>query len=271
MLSIAPVGNGREMSLALLCLHLWELGGVSGAIGWCWVCTCGESSMCNCTSVWIILASEGGAKCSFFWVTHVAMLTALAICECGCSSWHEQSQFSSMACAPASSRQAFLQLSHCTCWAMLWGSTSREAGAREPGSHGARDYLCGSPIWWGPEVQPGKRTLGCTVGVFQGAGWSWNLNFHQCNGNTGLPPSQVAVKYNHSEISLSWVTSLLKLSFLERINCTCQEEVWKGFELKRLCFGNVLQGKKLSQRKMCWAPIMPWPDRQVQLFCPLDN
>lgn len=79
----------------------------------------------------------------------------------------------------------------------------------------------------------------------------------QCNGNSRLPSSQAVVKAKCSEISLSCVTSLLKLSFLERINCPCQEEVWKGLELKGLCFSNLLQGKMLSQRKMCRARVMP--------------
>ena len=175
---MAPVGNGRETSFAWLCLHLWELGGVSGALGWCWVCTCSESSTCNCSSVQVILASEGGAKCSS--ESHVWLCAVLAICKCGCSSWHEQSQFSSTACAPASSRQAFLRCFHRTCWAVLQGNTGLGAGAGQPGSHGARDDLRngGSPIWWGTEVQQGKGTLGCTLGIFQGAGWSGDLNSH---------------------------------------------------------------------------------------------
>lgn len=108
-----------------------------------------------------------------------------------------------------------------------------------------------------------KRDLRLHPRCFSGSWLELRPQFpSQHNGNSGLPPSQMVVKANCSEISLSWVTSLLKLSILERLNCASQEEVWEGLELKGLCLGNLLQGKMLSQLKCVGLPSCPdWSDK----------
>lgn len=125
-----------EGKVPCFALCLWELGGVSGAHGWHWACTCSESSTCNCASVQIILASEGGAKCSSLSRMCGSVPLWLSV---------------SVGAAPGASnsfpiwlvyqqvQDGLFRNSHCTCRAVLWGSTGPEAWATEPGSHGAGD------------------------------------------------------------------------------------------------------------------------------------